>query len=309
VDWASLRRTGESVVLVVDDSSQADRVHQLRVGLAYRGTAVPLAWRTWAQNVPQPVGAYWQALEEVLALAGQCIPVDLSVVVTGDRAFDVPAFVDRVAARGWHWIVRAKARSSTLFRRGGETATIGTWIERRLGTTRGARWKTTGTVFKYAGWRPASLVLLRGQDGPLAVLSDLPARTSLLAQYRQRFWVETSFRNDKALGWDWEHNRIPDPRAHATLLLTMAWATLIVLCLGTQDATLRLASLTTSGRPDHARASLFTLGRRRLQSLLVTTGCATLPWSLPHGAALTWDAIWRAAQIRRHLWCIKTVTP
>lgn len=309
VPWESVRRSRGMVVLIVDDTSQRDRVHELRLALAYRGTAVALAWQTWDQNSAQPAGAYWQAVDEVLTAAAAIVPADLPVVVLADRAFDVPAFVDRVRAHGWNWIVRTKMGAATRFRDRRGEARVGALLDKRLGPDRGARCKTTGEVFKHAGWRPASLVALRGANGPLALLSDLPARWTLIALYRQRFWIETSFRNAKALGWHWEHTYVPGPAAHATLLLAMAWATLITLCIGAGSAEIALLTLTSTAAPQHARDSLFTQGRRRVQHLLVTTGVPVLPWLLPHLLASTWDATWRAAQARRHIFGIKTVTP
>jgi hypothetical protein len=309
VPWECVRSGRGVVVLIVDDTSQRDRVHELRLALAYRGTALPLAWQTWEQNAVQPDGAYWKALDDVLTAAAAIVPPDLPVVVLADRAFDVPAFVDRVSAHGWHWVVRAKIRGSTRFRDARGESTVGGLVARRLGPRRGARCKTTGHVFKHAGWRPASMVMLRGADGPLALLSDLPARWALIALYRQRFWIETSFRNAKTLGWRWEDTQVRDPAAHATLLLAMAWATLITLCVGAASAEIALLTLCTAAAPQHARDSLFTQGRRRLQHLLLTAGVTVLPWRLPDLLASTWDASWRAAQARNHIFGIKSVTP
>src|SRR5262249_36654600 len=46
--------------LMVDESSQDERVHLVRLSLAYRGGAVTLAWQLWPQNTRLSDGAYWQ---------------------------------------------------------------------------------------------------------------------------------------------------------------------------------------------------------------------------------------------------------
>jgi hypothetical protein len=100
VDWGSLRQRGQAVVLALDESSQEERLHLLRMSLTYWGKALPLAWRLWPQNTPLAAGAYWGHIDGVLAETAATVPADLDVVVTADRAYDIPPFIDRVAALG-----------------------------------------------------------------------------------------------------------------------------------------------------------------------------------------------------------------
>lgn len=116
VDWAALRAAALPVVLALNDSSRDDRLHVQRLSLTYWGGSVPVAWAVWEQHLPLPEGADWQQVEAVLAAAARVISPDLAVVVTTDRAFDIAPFGDRVAAHGWHWVVRAKARSDLRYR-------------------------------------------------------------------------------------------------------------------------------------------------------------------------------------------------
>jgi len=51
LDWEGLRRRGKPAILALDESSQDERVHLLRVSLTYWGTAIPLARDIWPQNV------------------------------------------------------------------------------------------------------------------------------------------------------------------------------------------------------------------------------------------------------------------
>src|SRR5215212_139940 len=60
IDWEGLRRRGRPAILALDESSQDERVHLLRVSLTYWGTAVPLAWEVWPQNAPLAEGEYWR---------------------------------------------------------------------------------------------------------------------------------------------------------------------------------------------------------------------------------------------------------
>jgi hypothetical protein len=308
VDWDAVRAGPEPAVLIVDESSKAEQVHLLRVSLAYRGGSLPLAWRVWRQNVPLPRGAYGAQLRAVLAEAAGIVPPDVAVVVTADRAYDVPLFVDAVAAQGWAWVVRAKARSTLRWRdhQGAEQELRGV-LARRVGRP-GQRWKAHGQVFKKAGWRAASVVgyWAPGQQEPLVVLTSLPPQWTVLARYGRRFWIEPGFRSDKSKGWHWEDSQITDLTHQERLLLGMAWASLLVLCLGAQAAAAQVQAAAQPGalrpgRPRAARESLFSLGVRWLRRWTYQPTALTPQWRLDALGAPAWGVQWRAVQAQRVL--------
>ena len=314
LDWDGLRRRGKPAILALDESSQDERVHLLRVSLTYWGTAVPLAWELWPQNTPLEEGEYWRRIDAVLDRVAALLPAGLTVILTADRAFDIPPFVTRVAARGWHWVVRLKAEGATRFLDWqGREHGLKALVQRHVAAP-GQRWKARGRIFKGAGWRVASLVAVwaPGAKERLVVITDLPPRWEVVAHYDRRFWIEPGFRTDKAHGWQWEACQVADLDHHARLLVAMAWATLLVLCLGLADARLalsRLAALRTSPpatqrtppRPQHARASLFTLGLRLARRWLARTAVPPVRWSLSHLSSPAWNTRWRRAQSRRYL--------
>ena len=86
LDWAHLLRGSRRIVLIVDESSKADQIHLFRVSLPSWGGSLPLAWAVWQQNVALPAGAYWQAVDQVLAQVAALLPASLAVVVVADRA-------------------------------------------------------------------------------------------------------------------------------------------------------------------------------------------------------------------------------
>ncbi len=314
VDWGALRQAGAPVVLALDDSSQDQRIHLLRLALTYWGGSIPVAWAVWEQNVPLPAGQYWQQVEAVLADAARLIPPDLSVVVTADRAFDIAPFVDRVAAHGWHWVVRARGRSDLRYRdyHGREHA-VRTLLARHLDGP-GRRWRGRGQVFKTAGWRTASIVAVWavGRTEPLVVLSDLPPRWELVGVYGRRFWIEPGFRTDKTRGWQWEDSGVVGVAHHQVLVVAMAWATLLTVGVGIAEATRQLRRLRLRPLPrgrtgwwgcavERARHSVFTLGLRQLSGGWASVAPAACRWQLPDPAAPAWNDRWRQAQIARNL--------
>jgi hypothetical protein len=316
VNWAGLVKRQKPVVLALDESSQDERVHLLRVSLPYWGTAVPLAWRIWPQNRPLEEGAYWQAIDAVLDQAAALLPPGLTVILTADRAFDVPPFVDRVAARGWHWVVRLKANAATRFRdHQGREHAVKTLIGRYVAAP-GQRWKARGHLFKKAGWRPASIVAdwAPGAKEPVVVVTDLPPRWEVLHQYDRRFWIEPGFRTDKGKGWHWEACQVTNLAHLERLLVAMAWATLLVLCLGLHTARATLLASATAQRatatrpatrrlpmPQPARDSLFSLGLCLARRWLSRTSASRCRWRLTHLDSSSWSARFRQAQALRFL--------
>lgn len=299
------------VVLIVDESSHTDRLHLLRVSLAYRGGSLPLAWAMWPQNQPQPAGSYWVAVERVLATVVDIIPAGFRIVVVADRAYDVPGFVDRVHAHGWNWVVRAKAGSSLKVRdRAGREHALRALVRRHLARPN-RRWRQRGLVFKSAGWRTATIVGVwaTGHAEPLVLITDRRAPWAVVRLYERRFWIEPGFRQDKTAGWHWEDSQVRELAHQERLVLAMAWATLLTLCLGAAEAEVRLAQERekpphpAGTRPPHhrphARQSLFTLGLVQVRRCLYR-GRASIRWLLPDLGQHSWTRQWERVQLRRY---------
>jgi hypothetical protein len=309
IDWDCARRGGGRIILVVDESTKKDDVHLFRVSLCYRGGAIPLSWAIWKQNTALPKGRYWTIVDAVLSRAARLLPEGAEVLVTADRAYDNPPFIDRVAARGWHWIVRCKAKSKIRFRdRMKRELALSSVIAGNVNVP-GKRWKARGEFFKDAGWRQATIIAVWGigQKESLVVLTDLTWGWEAVHWYGCRFWTETGFRNDKRKGWQWEDSQVRRPNHHRRLLIAMAWASLIALSYGVGEAEARCQRLTRiaarrkaahkpAAKPWHARQSLFTLGLRRASQWLREPACGPLRLSLPKANTMTWSQFWRNQQ-------------
>lgn len=321
IDWAQLLGGSKQLVLVVDESSKEDVIHLFRIGLPYWGHCLPLAWDLWEQNKPLAEDAsYWSRVEAVLARVAAILPPGLEVIVLADRAYDLPGFIDRIAKLGWHWVVRYKANGAGQFRDHlGRGWTLRDLIRERVSTP-GKRWKARGWIYKKAGWRQASVVATWGvgQKEPLVVISDEPPRWQLLRLYDVRFWIEPGFRSDKKLGWHWEDSQVRKLEHHRRLLLGMAWATLVTLCIGFQEAKERLAKLRQRrvrikadkpiiGKPRDADQSLFTMGLRRTRDWLYHTTDRAIQWLLSDLGTVSWHQLWYNHQSHRLL--SQTVRP
>lgn len=281
LQWKQARR----LLLLIDESGHSDQYRVLMVALWYRGRAVPLTWVDWPAQQPLE-GRYWTQVEQLLQQVAQLVPANLQVVLIGDRAFGNPAFIDRVTAHGWAWLVRIQGQ--TCFR----DAQGRRWQANQLLRQPGGRWKGRGQLFKKQGWRHASLVAFwdRQHREPLLLASSLPPGWTLIHLYLCRGAIECLFRDWKTYGWQWESSQVTNAAHRQVLLVGLAWATLVVLCLGEQVATetLRQPARPRRTPPRLGKRSLFTLGCERLQARLYRTVDTPICWTLTAFDAPAW---------------------
>jgi hypothetical protein len=275
-----------------------------------------LAWTIWEQNVALEDGQYWAMLDSVLDQVAALLPQGLEVIVLGDRAYENPPFVDRLSAYGYHFALRCKAKGSLRFKgQRGRERPLAELVAQNLPCP-GRRFKARGWVYKKAGWRKVSVVGVWeiGQKEPLVVLSDLKPSWEVISFYERRFWIEAGFRNDKSRGFRWEDSQVADIAHQHALLVAMAWANLVALCLGLKEAQERIQALKQrverrrrAPKPQPAKESIFTMGLRRAHRWLYGTIKETIVWMLPDIDALNWNCQWYNFQ--SSLYIFKTVRP
>lgn len=245
--------------LVLDSTSQDERVVRLTVAVWYRGRALPLAWACWPANTPLVGARFWERVAALLAEVAGLLPVGVPVTWLADRTFGTPAFTAQVAAYGWHWVVRVQGQ--TRYRdRAGQLRPIQSLVSRP-----GQRYKGRGEVFKKPGWRAASVVVHwgRAHKAALMLVSDLPPEWALVLLYRRRYAIEAHFRDCKSAGWEWERGQVIELAHVERLLVGMALASWLVLCIGARQAAAVLQRPATGRRrtlPYDGKRSLFTLG-------------------------------------------------
>lgn len=271
-----LGRPGE-LVLIVDPTPQEDQLVMVSIAVWYRGRALPLVWAVWPGNTPLQGDRFWSRIAALLDTVQPLLPVGVPVTWLADRAFGTPAFTDLVTAHGWHYVVRVQGQTHCRDRQGRECAC------RDLIRQRGQRAKLRGLVFKKSGWRQASVVVYWGRRhrAPVCIVSDLGAHGHLLALYRRRFPIETTFRDYKSYGGHWEQGQVTDLPHVEHLLVGMALATWVALSVGTQVATALLNEPPTGHRrtvPWMGKRSLFALGLHRLGEWINTPQPVQFAW-------------------------------
>ncbi len=316
------------VVIILDESSKEEEVPLLVGGIPFGGVVLPLAVRTWPQNIPLPEGEYWTQVTGLLQEIQEMLPPQLRdhVLVTADRAYGVPRMLDILTGFGWNWLLRVQG--TTMMRlRNGECRALRTLVP-KPGTqwTSGFSSKTATKepeseavgVFKAAGWRGSQVVAVwaEGQDEPWLLLTSLPAKQERLAEYAQRWAIERLFLSWKTHGWDIEASGIHEPQRLGRLLTAIAIATLwrLVMALPTALSQLadlaartgrylrqlRLPGFTAPARPWAAKFSLLTWGAKVADMAWLVTRTPALCWRFPSWEGRSWEDICRGTCMAAH---------
>lgn len=221
------RWSGTEALVLLDETPQGKHLRCLKVSLAFRHRAVPLAWVCYRPD--RPPGGMPRLVKRLLIQALAAAPPDLRLIVTADRGLAWPAVVDLCTARGWGYLLRLQGQTRVRLPDGQNVAA------RDLAPRPGASWTGAAEVFKKAGWRAANVVALweRGVKEPWLLVTDQPAQRRQWRRYAKRMWIEEAFRDDKSQGFNGQLSRVTDPE-HANRLHTiLALAALLVLSLGT----------------------------------------------------------------------------
>jgi hypothetical protein len=276
------------LLLVLDPTTQEDKIVMVSVAVWFRGRALPLAWAIWPGNTPLEGDGFWKRIDHLLDEVAPLLPSQVSVTLLADRAFGCPAFIDLLVKRNWHYALRVQGQTVCQDRMGRQRPI------QSLVPYRNRRAKLRGLVFKKNGWRPASVVAFWGKrhDKPLCLVSDLKPGWSLLHLYRRRYPIEAHFRDCKSHGWRWEQGQVKDLQHIERLLTGMALATWITLLAGSWKAK-RILSKPPSGkrhtRPWEGKMSLFTLGLEQLHHWLGDTPLPAFFWHLSDWDAPNWE--------------------
>lgn len=265
----------QSLLLVLDPTTQEDHLVMVSVSVWHRGRALPLAWTIWPGNTPLEGAGFWERIDRLLGEVETLLPAGVEITILADRAFGSPAFIDLVVKRHWHYIVRVQGQTVWRDRQGKEQA-----IE-KLVPFRHCRAKRRGEAFKKAGWRESSIVAFWGKrhKKPLCLVSDLKPDWNLIQLYRRRFAIEGTFRDYKAYGWRWEQGQVKCLAHVERLLVGMALATWMAVMVGGWFADQILQKPPTGKRrtrPWAAKLSLFHHGLEVFQTCFC--GEKELPW-------------------------------
>lgn len=279
----------KELILVIDPTTQDDRLVMVSVSIRYRGRSLPLAWAVWPGNKPLEGDGFWTRIESLLNIVAGLLPKHIPVTWLADRAFGSPAFTDLLTARGWHYVVRVQGHTRCQDQCGVECQI------QHLINLKGQRAKMHGLAFKKYRWRTVSIVVYWGRrhKDALCLVSDLRPLWYLIHLYRRRYSIEATFRDYKSSGWQWEQGQVVDEEHVKRLLICMALATWIAIYVGSQVAQELLSQPPTGRRktiPWEGKRSLFTLGLQRMNKLFHKPYIMLLHWQLTDWDAPNWQS-------------------
>jgi hypothetical protein len=277
----------QELLLILDPTTQEDKLVMVSVAVGYRGRALPLAWAVWPANTPLEGAGFWERIDQLLDEVQPLLPAGATITLLADRAFGCPAFIDLVTRRHWHFVLRVQGQTLCRDRLGRERS-----IE-SLVPFPNQRAKLRGQAFKKNGWRDVSVVAYWGRrhKKPLCLVSDLKAGWHWIRLYRQRYPIEGTFRDYKSSGWRWEQGQVKDAAHVERLLVGMALATWVVLMVGAWRAGQILSKPPTGKRRTLPWEGKFSLFQHGLEQLLAWLGAEALPplrWWLTDWSAPAW---------------------
>lgn len=277
----------QELLLILDPTTQDDRVYLVTIGVWYRGRALPLVWMAWEANVPLKGDRFWARMAQLLAIVAELLPCRIKITWLADRAFGTPAFTDMIVTYGWFYVVRVQGHTRCRDYHDREKQ-----IRHLIHPIR-RRGKMRGMAFKKRGWRLNSIVAFWGknQESPLCLVSNLPLGWYLIRLYRRRYPIEATFRDYKSYGWQWERGQVVDLAHVKRLLVAMAFASWFSIIVGARFADAWLQEPSSGQRrtvPWWGKRSLFTIGLHYLRCHIMSNEVVCLRWSLTDWTLLNW---------------------
>src|SRR3954452_16839519 len=258
--WSQLARAvlsgwaGGPIVLILDETPNHNDLRCMKITLAYRKRALPIACVCYAPGgQPEPMP---ELVVGLLRQAAACLPAGAQVTLLADRGLAWPQIIDACGALGWHYVIRLQGQTRV------RTADDRECSAAELAPRPGAHWWGDALVFKKSGWRTARVAACweRGRAGPWLLVSDRPDGPRLFRRYATRTWTEELFRDEKSQGFQWCQSHVTDPEHAARLVLLMGLATHLALALGSRVIQAGLRRFLESTR--QRMLSLFTIGMR-----------------------------------------------
>jgi Transposase DDE domain len=213
--------------LILDEVHNGKRLSCLKLSVAYRKRAIPIAVECYHRD--QPPMPMPKLIRQMLRRVARQVPPESDVTLLIDRGLTWPSTLDACITLGWHFVGRLQGMTRLRRPDGSECAV------RDLAPLPGCRWHGPGRVLKKAGWRNflVTAVWEKGCAEPWLLVSDRPAAYSAVRRYAKRFWTEELFRDDKSQGFQWQRSHVSDPHHGQRLMLLLALAMLFVIAVGT----------------------------------------------------------------------------
>ncbi len=246
--------TGGPIVLILDETPNHNDLRCMKVTLAFRKRALPLACVCYSLGEqPEPMP---ELVVGLLRQVAACLPDGADVTLLADRGLAWPQVVDTCEELGWHYVLRLLSQTRVRTPDGRECSAAD------LAPHPGACWRGEALVFKKSGWRNAAVAAcwLPDSDGPWLLVSDRDDGPRLFRRYSKRVWTEELFKDEKSSGFHWNESHVTDPVHAARLVLLIALATYLTMAVGVKVIRAGMRRFLETNR--QRKLSYFTIGIR-----------------------------------------------
>lgn len=264
-----------------------NRATLLVLGLVVHKRVLPLAWHIVPGAEPW-THRTWPYLARLCRRVASALPPDTSVTLVVDRGLASVEALDLCQRLGWHYVMRLSVDARQgLHVRQADGRVSSAW---ELVAGKRQRWTGAVETFKAHGWRSAQLTIVwpRRYEQPWLLLSDRPAGSARVVEYRRRVQVEALYEDCKSRGWNLEASKLRNINRLNRLLLALVLALWWCHLLGQQ--VIRRGLRRQFDRRDRRDLSVVRLGRRWMRCLLDHQQLPPLPFRY-HAAH--WSCRWR----------------
>ena len=214
--------------LAIDATSIGQNFTVLSLHVLYQGCGIPVAWKIVKGTEKGSWKPYWLHLFQSLK---EAVPTDWQVIVSADRGLYADWLFDDIRALNWHPFLRINHQGTYQLRGEEEWRCLDTVVPNT-----GMSWSGVVTCFKS---NPLNCTLLarwdEGYKDPMLIVTDLEPEQGNALWYGLRSWIESSYRDVKSDGWQWQKTRLREPARAERLWLAMAIATLWTVTVGSDE--------------------------------------------------------------------------
>jgi hypothetical protein len=190
------------IALVIDSTKVSAHHRLVLVGVAYRQRVIPVAW-SWVRSSRGHSSTSIQIA--LLSYVRSLLPVGVQVSVVGDCEFGHMPIV--LTLQEWAWDYVLRQRGQVLV----DLQTQPDWLRLDALLSRRGEWRFVSDVFLTAAHQVPTHLLLAWQrryPTPWLLATNLTDPHRILRLYRRRIWIEETFGDLKANGFDLERSAL-----------------------------------------------------------------------------------------------------
>jgi hypothetical protein len=219
--------TGE-IALVLDSSKVSAHHRLVLVGVAYHQRVVPLAW-SWVRSSR---GHSTTSLQiALLSYVRSLLPVGVGVSLVGDCEFGHMPIVLTLQEWRWDYVLRQSGHQLV------DVVSEPDWLRLDALLPRRGEWRFVGDVFLTAAHQVPTHLLLAWQrryPTPWLLATNLTDPHRILRLYARRMWIEETFGDLKANGFDLERSALCHFLHLSRLTLAVVLLYVWLIAFGTQ---------------------------------------------------------------------------